>query len=67
MSHDLQRLFPETRGFSIRNLKYMRQFVVTYPDIEFVQQPVAQLPWGHIIVLIQMVKDSSQGCGLSTM
>ena len=37
--------FPEMRGFRPRNLKYMRAFAEAYPDQEFVQQVVAQLPW----------------------
>ena len=42
-------------GFSTRNLKFMRQFAQLYPVIG--KQPVSQLPWGHIIVLMQQVKD----------
>lgn len=60
LSQDLQSAFPETHGFSVRNLKYMRQFAEAYPDLEIGQQAVAQLPWGHIITLIQRVKDSSE-------
>ncbi len=56
LSHDLQSEFPGTGGFSVRNLKYMRLFAQTYPEIG--QQPVAQLPWGHIIVLMEQVKDA---------
>jgi predicted nuclease of restriction endonuclease-like (RecB) superfamily len=58
LSQDLQNAFPETHGFSVRNLKYMRQFAQTYPSCVIGQQIVAQLPWGHIIFLIQMVKDN---------
>ena len=42
--------FPESKGYSVRNLKYMAKFAETYPDREFVQQVVAQIPWGHNIV-----------------
>lgn len=55
LSKDLQVEFPGTTGFSVRNLKYMRKFAQLYPEIG--QQPVAQLPWGHIIVLMEQVKD----------
>ena len=34
----------------MRNLKYMAKFAETYPDKEFVQQVVAQIPWGHNVV-----------------
>lgn len=49
---DLNAAFPELKGLSERNLKYMRQFADAWPDPEFVQQAVAQLPWGHHLVLM---------------
>ncbi|MDR2609214.1 MAG: PDDEXK nuclease domain-containing protein [Rickettsiales bacterium] len=57
LSRDLKSIFPEMKGFSARNLKYMRQFAGEYQDIEFVQQLVAQLPWGHNIFLMDLVQD----------
>ena len=52
LSSDLRNAFPEMKGFSPRNLKYMRAFAEAWPDQEFVQQVVAQLPWGHNAVLL---------------
>lgn len=46
LSVDLKLEFPEITGFSVRNLKYMRKIAAEYPDFEFVQQAVAQIPWG---------------------
>lgn len=43
LSTDLSRKFPDDRGFSVRNLKYMRMFAEAYPDFPFVQVPLAQL------------------------
>ena len=43
LSQDLSRAFPEDRGYSVRNLKYMRAFAEAYPDFPFVQVPLAQL------------------------
>lgn len=40
----------------------MRQFAAYYPDFEIVPQAVAQLPWGHISVLIHKVKNYSVRC-----
>lgn len=57
LSQDLKTAFPESKGFSTRNLKYMRKFAEEHPDLEFVQQLVAQLPWGHIVYLMNMVSD----------
>lgn len=60
LSHDLSVSFPEMRGFSPRNLKYMRLFAATYPDNEFVQETLAQLTWYHNILLLDKVKDSQE-------
>ncbi len=57
LSLDLQNCFPGIKGFSLRNLERMRQFAVLYPELSITTQPVSQLPWGHILVLIQRVKD----------
>lgn len=35
------------KGFSPRNIKYMREFAEAWPGPEIVQQAVAQLPMGH--------------------
>ena len=57
LSHDLKTTFPEMKGFSTRNLKYMRKFASEYPDIEKVQQLAAQLPWFHIVVILTSFND----------
>jgi predicted nuclease of restriction endonuclease-like (RecB) superfamily len=57
LSRDLNSAFPETKGFSSRNLKYMRLFASTYPDLQFVQQLAAQLPWFHVAILLDKVKE----------
>jgi hypothetical protein len=44
LSQDLRQAFPGMKGFSARNLKYMRAFAEAWPDEQFVQQVVAQLP-----------------------
>ena len=52
LSRDLRTAFPEMKGFSPRNLKYMRAFAESWPEPEFVQQLAAQLPWGHNQVML---------------
>ena len=52
LAQDLRAAFPDMKGFSPRNLKYMRAFADAWPDGEFVQQAVARLPWGHNLVLL---------------
>lgn len=52
LAHDLRSAFPEMKGFSPRNLKYMRAFAEAWPDAEFVQAVLAQLPWYHQLALL---------------
>ena len=52
LAQDLRTAFPKMKGFSPRNLKYMRAFAEAWPSSEFVQQAAAQLPWGHNVVLL---------------
>lgn len=56
LAADLKKAFPEMKGFSPRNLKYMRAFAEAWPDEEFVQQAVAQIPWGHNVRILDYVK-----------
>lgn len=50
---DLRAAFPEAKGFSPRNLKYMRAFAEAWPEEEFVQGVLAQLPWYHQLALLE--------------
>lgn len=56
VSKDLRKQFPNSRGFSARNLKYMRNFYNAYCQVEIGQQAVAQISRGHNIMLMQKVK-----------
>lgn len=58
LSKDLQKSFPEMKGFSPRNLKYMRKFAESYPEFKFVQEVLAQLTWYHNITLLEKIPDA---------
>ena len=58
LASDLRAAFPGMKGFSPRNLLSMRSFAETCQDGELVKQVVSQLPWGHVIRLLQREKDS---------
>jgi predicted nuclease of restriction endonuclease-like (RecB) superfamily len=58
LSTDLRTSFPGSRGFSRRNLHYMRALAEAWPQV--VPQPVAQLPWGHVRVLLDRIDDRSE-------
>lgn len=57
LATDLRRDFLEMRGFSPRNLLFMRSFAEAFPSAENVKQLVSLLPWGHVIRLLQRVKE----------
>jgi predicted nuclease of restriction endonuclease-like (RecB) superfamily len=57
LGEDLRLEYPEMEGLSRRNLLYMRQFALAYPDFEFVQASLAQISWYHNITLLQKCKD----------
>ncbi|MFN8342907.1 MAG: PDDEXK nuclease domain-containing protein [Cyclobacteriaceae bacterium] len=76
LSVDLRTEFPDFKGLSERNLKYMATFARRFP--QFGQQPAAQietndsqvvimrqqlaaqLPWGHLQVLMDKVTDETK-------
>jgi predicted nuclease of restriction endonuclease-like (RecB) superfamily len=60
LSADLRREFPEMKGFSPRNLKYMRAFAEAWPDESIVQQAVAQIPWGHNVRILDKLRSSEE-------
>ncbi len=60
LAKDLHHAFPQMKGFSPRNLKYMRAFAQAYPDLSFVQTVSAQITWSHNIVLLDKVKESEE-------
>src|SRR5207248_5986962 len=60
LSKDLHAAFPEMKGFSPRNLGYMKVFAAAYPDEAILQQLVAKLGWGHHIELLQRVKNEQE-------
>jgi predicted nuclease of restriction endonuclease-like (RecB) superfamily len=58
LAKDLSREFSTLKGFSRRNLYYMKRFYGFYAGGgQNVQQVVAQIPWGHHVILVDKIKD----------
>ena len=61
LSKDLMSEFPNMKGFSLSNLKYIKQWYLFYLDGKIIgQQPVGQItqiPWGHNIAIISKCKN----------
>jgi predicted nuclease of restriction endonuclease-like (RecB) superfamily len=76
LAQDLGGAFPGVAGFSTRNLWRMRAFYLAYPpdsevlpqpvaEIEtsgrpFLPQAVAELPWGHQVILLEKLKEPAE-------
>jgi predicted nuclease of restriction endonuclease-like (RecB) superfamily len=71
MSKDLQEEFPDMKGFSLRNLKYMRQWFLFWTEeepigqqlvaqSEFAKQLVTQIPWGHNLLIASKSKNHEE-------
>jgi len=60
LARDLRRAFPDQKGFSPRNLKYMRAFAEAWPDETFVQGMLAQITWYHNIAILEKVGDQER-------
>ena len=60
LAADIRREFPGSKGYSVRNLKYMAKFAQTYPDLEFVQTVSAQIPWSHNVAILDKVKNQEE-------
>ncbi len=74
LSKDLSASFPEMKGFGTSNLNYMRRFAKDFMDYQFVQQVAGQLPWFHLVTIMDKVKNvdarvfyimEAIGCGWS--
>ena len=56
LAEDLGRAFPDMRGFSVRNLKYMRAFAEAWPQGSIVQAALARITWYHNIALLDKLE-----------
>jgi predicted nuclease of restriction endonuclease-like (RecB) superfamily len=60
ISNDLRKEFPEMKGLSTRNLKYMQRFARELNDQKIVQQLAALIPWFHNCIILDKVSDIDQ-------
>ncbi len=56
LARDLQKAFPGDKGFSARNLWDMRRFYDAYRSPEILRQAVAEIPWGHHLLILNKVE-----------
>ena len=56
-STSLRLEFPNTDGFSERNLSRMKKFYEEYKDLSILPTSLAKLPWSHNMLLLEKIKD----------
>jgi len=54
LANDLLTEFPDVKGFSLRNLQYMRKFANSYANENYAAT-AAQIPWGHNMLLLDKI------------
>jgi predicted nuclease of restriction endonuclease-like (RecB) superfamily len=59
LSADIRSRFPGSKGFSPRNLRYMKTFAQAWPEFPMLQAPLATLPWYHQIALLEKLDDAA--------
>ena len=55
LARDIKLEFPDSKGYSVRNLQYMRKFADFFDDFEKVQVPLADLTWYHNQALMDKI------------
>jgi predicted nuclease of restriction endonuclease-like (RecB) superfamily len=60
LARDIKHDFPDTTGYSVRNLKYMAKFARMFTNLVIVQTASAQITWSHNVVLLDKVKKDTQ-------
>jgi predicted nuclease of restriction endonuclease-like (RecB) superfamily len=64
LSSDLKKEFPDMKGFSISNLKYIKQWFQFYSQNSVISQQavgqITQIPWGHNIAIISKCKSLTE-------
>ncbi len=60
LARDIKAEFPETTGFSVRNLKYMKKFAMEFNEDEIDEYGFAAVTWYHHMALMDKTKDKAQ-------
>lgn len=66
LSKDLKKEFSNTEVFSARNIWNMRRFYSEYKENKILRQLVAEIPWGHNLLILNKIKDENKHSETST-
>ena len=56
LSNDLQKEFPDMKGFSVQNLWRMKQLYETYKDNKKLSTLLRELPWSHNVLILHQTE-----------
>ena len=59
LARDIKSEFPNLKGMSARNLRYMQKFAKEFDNDEFLQEVLAKLSWNHSQTLLDRIKDKN--------
>ncbi len=57
LTQEIKVAFPGVKGYSARNLRYMKRFAKEITDPDFLQTVSVKLSWSHNLVLIEKLDD----------
>jgi len=60
LARDIKADFPKAKGYSVRNLKYMRRFADFLGEFEIVQRVSALFSWSHNTTLMDKTKSLAE-------
>jgi len=60
LANDLKLSFPDVKGLSLTNLRYMKKFANTYGELEILQQAVGKLSWRANLKLLDKLKSNDE-------
>ena len=60
LSIELKILYPDMKGFSVRNLKNMRKYYLICSNDEKVQKASALIPWSHNMLIFDKIRDNKK-------
>ena len=60
LAKDIKIDFPDFKGMSARNLRYMQKFATVFTKDEILQHHVAKLPWSSITTIMDQIKEKNK-------
>lgn len=60
LSKDMKMRFPSAKGYSVRNLKYMKKFAQTFTEDDIDEYGLGRITWSHHQILMSKVSNREE-------